>query len=495
MHLWVILIGTGPLAPAAGNLLAERVLVGQGIGCSETGLLPNVIPDRQDWQWFEWHPTHSGIKMEPLEGNEELCELVVHRTSGLEKFQAVFELFPNLQEFRTRDLLSKHPQKDLWVYVGRRDDVIVLSNGEKFNPVTMEGILTGHSLVSGALVVGMGQPQCGLLLEVSKAAERSTPETIIRQLWPTIEQANAVSPGHGQIAQNMVRLINGPRSPERRFPRAAKGTVIRFTACNEFSAEIRELFEQINEEETVQEDLPAFSDAFIAHDMSMRSFVRQIMTRYLGEGPLTDTDNIFNAGCDSLITARVMRDMKKSLMGRQGTESMTVRLIYENPTIAQLATALQQLLRHGLIGEVNGTAPRDASRASIQRMKTMVDKFSQAMSTKSLTPGHKNSRSLGVVVTGTTGFLGHYLVEALIRNSNVAKIFCLNRSPHAKDKFLSRFRGNADMVEWVQVGFGEPSFGLGEEQFKKLQSEVDVVIHNAWQVCFSPLLRRFQHRC
>lgn len=43
--------------------------------------------------------------------------------------------------------------------------MIVLSNGEKFNPLTMEIIIEGHPLISKVVVVNQSRFQAGLLVE------------------------------------------------------------------------------------------------------------------------------------------------------------------------------------------------------------------------------------------------------------------------------------------------------------------------------------------
>jgi hypothetical protein len=66
--------------------------------------------------------------MEPAEN--DLCELVLKPRDT--KYQTIFHTFPEIQEWRTKDLFKQHPSKPfLWKYSGRRDDIVVLSNGEK----------------------------------------------------------------------------------------------------------------------------------------------------------------------------------------------------------------------------------------------------------------------------------------------------------------------------------------------------------------------------
>ena len=50
---------------------------------------------------------------------------------------------------------------------GRKDDVIVLSTGEKVVPIPQEGLITSSPLANGAVVFGRGRDECGVLIEPS----------------------------------------------------------------------------------------------------------------------------------------------------------------------------------------------------------------------------------------------------------------------------------------------------------------------------------------
>ncbi|TKA57030.1 hypothetical protein B0A49_10497 [Cryomyces minteri] len=110
----------GPLAPSVGDRLSKVTDICQLIGSTETGPLPGLVPERKNWSYFEWQPFYK-IDMEAWADD-------------------AFELHP------------ENPR--LWRFHGRTDDVVVLSNGEKFNPVTMEAIVQGHPLLTGALYYG-----------------------------------------------------------------------------------------------------------------------------------------------------------------------------------------------------------------------------------------------------------------------------------------------------------------------------------------------------
>lgn len=102
------------------------------------------------------------------------------------------------------------------MYAGRRDDVLVLSTGEKFNPVAFEQKLLSHGLLSGALVVGQRRFQCALILE---AKDIASSQNVIEEVWPVVEEANIAAPAHGKIQKQMIMQTKASKP----FPRAGKG--------------------------------------------------------------------------------------------------------------------------------------------------------------------------------------------------------------------------------------------------------------------------------
>ena len=185
---------------------------------------PILLPKPEDWSYFQWHPTHSGIDMEPTGDEEDHFELVLNRNPKMLRFQPVFENFPHLNHWRTKDLFQKHPIKpDLWLFKGRRDDTIVLSNAEKFNPVSMEGFILGHEAVKGVLVVGTGKFQCALIIEPKS---HDCDNNVVGDVWPVIEKANAEAPNYAQIDRRLIMMSK----PEKPFHRAGKAGI----SCERF---------------------------------------------------------------------------------------------------------------------------------------------------------------------------------------------------------------------------------------------------------------------
>lgn len=214
---WVT-YGGGPLSKEVGYTMSKHTRVTTMFGATEIGILPTEVTDLDDWQYLKYSP-FLGHEFRPY--GEGFYEHVIVRKNQLDLFQAVFATFPNLTEYSTKDLCSKHRSKsELWLFEGRTDDVIVYSNGSKFNPLKLEGIIAAHPAVTSALVDGNGRAQSALLVE-PKIDMRN--EDLLEEIWPTIQSANNASRAVARIAKGMVTFT----SPEKPMLRAGKGTVRR----------------------------------------------------------------------------------------------------------------------------------------------------------------------------------------------------------------------------------------------------------------------------
>ncbi|KAI0740483.1 hypothetical protein C8Q76DRAFT_790931 [Earliella scabrosa] len=128
--------GGGELRQEVGDMLAS-----QGIsliivyGCTEVGAVANVIPAKpgMDYAYFTITPWIETIQMDAGDGKYEIfvlsrpeCPLAVTNTT-----------IDGVEAYATNDLVVPHPKRPgYWKLIGRRDDQIVLANGEKMILVT-----------------------------------------------------------------------------------------------------------------------------------------------------------------------------------------------------------------------------------------------------------------------------------------------------------------------------------------------------------------------
>ena len=130
-------------------MIASKIRLLNQYGASELGLIALVQSKGhraiEDWKYVQFHPDTGG-ELRPV--TNDLDELYIVRDLKNEQQQPTFTLFPDLQEYPTRNLFVRHPSKDkegLWRWHARADDILVFLNGEKTNPVSMEQYIVSFS--------------------------------------------------------------------------------------------------------------------------------------------------------------------------------------------------------------------------------------------------------------------------------------------------------------------------------------------------------------
>ncbi|KAF7552325.1 hypothetical protein G7Z17_g4411 [Cylindrodendrum hubeiense] len=110
-----------------------------------------------------------------------------------------------------------------------------------------------------------------------------------------------------------------------------------------------------------------------------------------------------------------------------------------------------------------------------------------------------NADSATVILTGSTGSLGSYLLDSLTSQWHVKKIYCLNRAEdgRTRQKDVSGTRGldtdwDEHRVEFLHVDLSQPGFGLSQEKYIQLLREATHIIHNQWPVNFNWDLSSFE---
>ena len=289
---------------------------------------------------------------------------MIVRKPDLDLFQGVFQTFPDINEWSLKDLYSKHPTKaNHWLYRGRDDDIIVFLNGEKLNPVTIEGTLRSHPKVASALVVGAGRMQPAVILELSGGTPEvyDEREKLIDQIWPTVVEANKESVAHGHIDRHYIMLA----TPDKPFFKAAKGTIQRPLTVNLYKEEIDQLYEMA--ESASAENMPKLD---ISTYKALLSSLRAIVQTVLGNDHLADETDIFTAGADSLQVLSISRSIKGGLAAAKAdvdVNGMGPRNVYSNPSIKQLTGFIYLELQHQ-------SSNTSGEESHVPEMKAMFEK-------------------------------------------------------------------------------------------------------------------------
>ncbi|KAF3899511.1 Non-canonical non-ribosomal peptide synthetase [Trichophyton interdigitale] len=458
--------GGGPLASEIGNKICQRTKLINFIGMTEAGYVLSLVPqEKEDWSYFEWSPSF-GIKMEPMDDGRS--EMVIHRNEKPD-LQPIFNTFPELDEYHTKDVYTPHPTKPgLWKFHGRIDDVIVLSNGQKFNPVTMEKVIEGHPLVSRAVVVGLARFQTALLVEPNwNLWDESSPKNqFIDEIWPKVREANTISPAYGRVMKNRIGLA----SRSKPFSTTPKGSTQRRLVTDCYKEEIDKLYTNPADQ--------AFDYVFPkpANLDSITESVREIICDSTGLPTLADETDLYSVGFDSLQTFQL-----SIILTRTGFTTLTPQMIYAHPTVGKLSNFLFALL--------NGVESNGICRS--ENVSSLLSKYTAGL------PDLEATKTHSVILTGSTGSLGTYLLHRLLSDESVAKVYCLNRSD-VGERQVESFKHKGlktellEKAEFLTASLGKERLGLEKEKYNELIYTVDTIVHNSWRMDFNISLHSFE---
>jgi amino acid adenylation domain-containing protein/thioester reductase-like protein len=188
----------------------------------------------------------------------------------------------------------------------------------------------------------------------------------------------------------------------------------------------------------------------------------------LGEGEVQSDDNFFDLGGHSLAAAQLSSRVEQGL----GVH-VSMPLFMEDPTPGGLLDRVEDLQRDGTAGEMTTVEGLTA--------EAVLDSEIVPQPAES-TPTLRDAEN--VFLTGTTGFLGAFLLDGLLAETD-AHVHCLVRprgdAMEAIEANLRRYGlWKAELAERIVAVPGDLAkalFGLDEGDFDALAREVDLIIH------------------
>jgi carbohydrate kinase (thermoresistant glucokinase family) len=377
--------------------------------------------------------------------------------------------------YATKDLFEPHPIiEKAWKYVARLDDTIVLVNGEKFNPVMMEGTIRSHKAVTETVVFGAARPYLGMLVVPSPATNGLSSDEIIDQLWPVIEEANRTAEAYATITRHMIRVL----PHDCQFPRTDKGSIIRQAFYKQFASEIESAYDLAA---TAQGDLKAMEIP------ELEAFVRTTVTKSLPQAEDIDRSaDFFSLGLDSLQSILIRTDILKTV--DIGDNKLGQNVVFEYPSIASLSAHLHSL-RTGAVQE----------KTSIEAtMQDLIAKYSD----------FKPARKQTVVLTGTTGSLGAHVLAQLVARPDIETVYCLVRAKNGKEAtrrvtnsllqrkiYHTMSQEARAKINALPSDFSDAYLGLSSAMYEAIASRLTNIIHCAWAVNFNWGLQSFEKDC
>ena len=225
-------------------------------------------------------------------------------------------------------------------------------------------------------------------------------------------------------------------SADKPFMYTAKNTARRQAILRDYEPEIEGLYRTVDQ--SAQAELPLPQSWEIA---SAAAFVRLVVAKVLNT-TLEDDDDMFRKGCDrfvflifyvgfgavdvclnSLQATWIRNSVLHAIRSTTqiSTRHVSSNIVYENPTINELASFLSRLANSD-----DSTETDEDSEVSL--MLNLVKKYSSSFPTHIADDNHFSPYPKDVVLlTGTTGAFGSTLLSELVKSSEVSLVYALNR--------------------------------------------------------------------
>ncbi|KAF9072482.1 hypothetical protein BDP27DRAFT_1418094 [Rhodocollybia butyracea] len=483
--------GGGPLAPRIAESLISRGVHVVGVyGGTEFSIVSELRLDVDEtWQYYKFRD-ETNIRMVPQgNGTYEVQFL----TS--EMHQVAVENLTDVAGYATSDTFEPHPTiPNLWKVVGRIDDVLVHSSGEKTVPAPLEAIISASPILSGSIMFGRQRDQPGILLEPlpEYQVDVNNDAEVSKSSRPVVEEANRIAPAFSRIFKEMILVVD----PKKPLPRVGKGTVARKAAIALYDSEIDKLYETVDSNTGGNSvELPTSWNAMDLHSW----LVDQISDILSTEAPPSAAD-LFDHGFDSL-SSTILRLRLVGALRKSGFPSIstliTQNIVYNHPTITQLTEAISKMVIDPKEGANRVKTPEEA-------IEEMIAKYCKGLDAPLPVPGLQiNPEQQYVLLTGSTGNLGAQILESLLRNESVAHVYTLNRPSSQSsmlDRHHARFQDKALDISLLSspklvLLAGETSrddLGLAADVLNELRQNLTMIIHNAWRLDFNLSLASFE---
>ncbi|OBR12923.1 Male sterility protein [Colletotrichum higginsianum IMI 349063] len=376
----------------------------------------------------------------------------------------------------TKDLFEPHPAiPGAWKYIARLDDTIALVNGEKFNPVHMEGTIRSNRNITECVIFGVGRPSLGALVVPAPTLAGKTEDEILDVVWPVVEGASRSVEAYARVSRNMIKLL----PHDCAYPRTDKGSVIRQAFYKRYAEDIDRVYDSAD---------ASSGDLKRMGVDELKGFVRDGIVQTLAKKVQLDDDtDFFSLGLDSLQAIQLRSDILRTV--DVGGNKLGQTVVFDHPSINKLSAYLASL----------GTGEGIEAEAPVEsEMRELIEKYGD------FAPVESAPRS-SIAVTGVTGSLGAHIVTKLAADPSVKTIYCLTRASsdadaarRVKSSLVQRRLYHAlpaasrRKLVALAADLADPKLGLSDDAYRQVKQDLRLVIHAAWSVNFNMRLSSFE---
>ncbi|MGC1306011.1 MAG: thioester reductase domain-containing protein [Phormidesmis sp.] len=214
---------------------------------------------------------------------------------------------------------------------------------------------------------------------------------------------------------------------------------------------------------------PALAEAYIAPRTDLEKELAQVWSKTLGIVDIGINDNFFELGGNSLQTMALISHIEK-----KHKVNIPLKDFLAVPSIVGMATLTQQN---------RADRARPSEHMSLPQMQAEV---AACEVSRFQTGGHGLSAHSDIFMTGATGFLGAFLLQALLQQTS-SKIYCLVRANNASEaqqkirtvlgQYFSTAKIDYHRLVPVVGNLMRPNLGMEADQFEAIARSTGAIYH------------------
>ncbi|RIB18058.1 male sterility protein [Gigaspora rosea] len=480
------------------QLVQSGVNIQSAYGSTETGILMRTSIENSSnipWNAMKLSIPESDIKwIDRSDFLDDAKELVIKKGAP-----TLSNIKGNIEDggYRIGDLFLETPKgSGFYLLLGRDDDTIIHSTGEKTNPIPIEDTIRLNQFVKQVVVVGFNRPFNCILIELNYENIKMTPFlNVTKSIFDSIHQANNDCPSHSRIFDEMVYIL----------PLEGKQYL---KVEIELKEEINMLYDNFENAKLISNNKSFSNNQW--NEYSVKSIILDSLKSAIGDSfSLTDNDEVsfFSIGLDFLSATKLRAILQKQFP----VINLPHDVILKYNTFQSLT---QYLIKE--LSKINSTQSQnteDNYKAKLQALKNKVNSYIQKYSATDKFPPVGNFNKINgivngksgetVLITGVTGSLGSFILRDLLNNPNILKVYCLVRASNEnhgwsrlKDSFEQRHLDTSllskERIIILPSDLGDSKFGQTEKIYSKPVQEVTQIYHVAWRLDFNSKIETFE---
>lgn len=358
----------------------------------------------------------------------------------------------SLRCYLTGDKVVMDPQGNI-IYLGRIDDEIKIS-GQRIQPAEIQRAVESLNEVESALIlIDKNAPRVSLIACISVTSTEEQQDSVI--FSQCRQQLQSILP-ETMIPTLWFKVKQWPRTPSGKLDR------------RQLFVDARAFFSASSHTNADHSTKPL---------TALETQLSELWKKALGPLSISRDDDFFALGGQSLQTITLAESIGR-ISGRQ----VSLPDIFSRPTLSKMAELLAS----------NQDAVSTNTNDHYLNQKSRVEAFSQL---SKIPPANRPSvKGSNVFITGATGFVGRYLIKALLESST-ATLTCIVRARdnlHARERILHSLQKTGlnnpehyiDRLHSLAGDLSKNHLGLSHADYQSLadNNAPCQIIHNAASV-------------